>query len=117
MEKIVFETQQSYYEYIQNVVKGCQNISDHLREDNTSEALQEIYQFTEGIDWLVKVEELMLHHNFTIQSHVREAVPFLIEINESLDKQDFVYVADLFEYELQPIFEKCQNEKFKRIEA
>ena len=117
MENLVIETQQSYYEYIQNVVEGCQSISDHLREDNTSEALQEIYQFTVGIDWLVKVEELMIKHNFIIQSHVKEVVPFLIEINKSLDKQDFVYVADLFEYELQPIFEKCQNEKFKRIEA
>lgn len=116
MDNLVIDTQQSYYEYIQNVVKGCQSISDHLREDNTSEALQEIYQFTEGIDWLVKVEELMIQNNFIIHSYVKDAIPFLLEINDSLEKQDFVYVADLFEYELQPIFEKCQNEKFQKIE-
>ncbi len=114
-DHLILETQQTYYEYVENLIEGCQKISDELRTENESEAFKNIGYFAEGIDWMIQVEKAMKNNGFTITSNLNKIRPFLIEINVAMEKKDYVYVADLFEYELQPLFEELLNVKFSSI--
>lgn len=115
MSNIFSEVEKSYFEYLQLLAKGCQEISDNLRVENTSDAISKIQQAVQGMSWLLELEEGMKKNNFVINSAIQNATEYLLEINEALEKRDFVFVADLFEYELQPLFRKQLKEKFKKI--
>ncbi|MEQ2527511.1 hypothetical protein WMO40_12415 [Bacillaceae bacterium CLA-AA-H227] len=112
---IVQETQQTYYEYINQVEKGCLQISEYLRTEQISEALNTIIQFSEGIVWLLQVEELMNKNGFSMDSLIHKANEFLNEINQALEIRDYVFVADLFEYELNPLFKEQALKRFSEI--
>lgn len=112
MTNIVLETQESFYHYIERVATGSQTIADYLREDKIGEAIQLIVQFSEGVSWLTKVVELMENHKYTIDINFSDINPFLDEINNGIERQDYVIVADMFEYEIQPFFEEAKKKDF-----
>ncbi|MEK3643908.1 hypothetical protein [Aeribacillus sp. FSL M8-0235] len=116
MTNIVLETQESFYHYIERVATGSQTIADYLREDKIGEAIQLIVQFSEGVSWLTKVVELMENHKYTIDINFSDINPFLDEINNGIERQDYVIVADMFEYEIQPFFEEAKKKRFRMIE-
>ncbi|ANB57884.1 hypothetical protein GFC29_2423 [Anoxybacillus sp. B7M1] len=115
MIDVIYETQASFYEYIERVVIGTQNIADYLREDRIGEAMQLIMQFSEGVSWLTQVIILMREHHYYIDIHPSKINQFLIEINEGLERQDYVIVADMFEYEIQPFFEEAREKCFAKV--
>ena len=116
MENIIHETQESFYQYIERVATGSQTIADYLREDKIGEAIELIVQFSEGMGWLTKVVELMENHKYTIDINFSKINPFLKEINDGIERQDYVIVADMFEYEIQPFFEEAKKKRFRMIE-
>ncbi|WNF33638.1 hypothetical protein RI196_02820 [Aeribacillus composti] len=116
MENIIHETQESFYQYIERVAAGSQTIADYLREDKIGEAIELIVQFSEGMGWLTKVVELMENHKYTIDINFSNINPFLHEINDGIERQDYVIVADMFEYEIQPFFEEAKKKRFRMIE-
>lgn len=109
MSQEIVEIKDTYYEYISKVSTGCQYISDVLRREEYEEAFQSIINFSEGIEWLVLVEEKMAEHGLKINSRIYEAKEFITEINLAIENQDFTLVADLFEYEIKPIFESASE--------
>lgn len=115
MEKLIEETIESYYSYIRKLAPGCQLISDQLRTENESEAFKNIIDFIDGVEWMANVEFLMKKNGFYIPSSMEKAKDFIGEINDALEKRDYVYVADLFEYELQPLFEAQSHEQFTHM--
>jgi len=112
MKNIVYETQESFYDYIGRVVQGSETIANYLREDKIGEAMQLIIQFSEGVSWLIKVIILMKDHNYHININPDQMNEFLVEINDGLERQDYVIVADMFEYEIKPFLEEAAKEKF-----
>ncbi|MFB5085902.1 hypothetical protein PGC35_01585 [Psychrobacillus sp. PGGUH221] len=115
MTNIIEETQNSYYEYISQISRGSFNISNNLRLGNITLATTSIIDLVEGLSWLLQVEEAMKENNYVIKSATQVAAEHLNEINEALSRQDYVFVADLFEYEISPIFEDAENWKFEKI--
>ncbi|AEH46415.1 hypothetical protein [Parageobacillus thermoglucosidasius] len=115
MTNLIYETQDSFYQYIERVAVGTQTIADYLREDKIGEAMQLIAQFSEGIAWLTKVIVLMRKHRYYIDIDPSKINEFLMEINEGLERQDYVIVADMFEYEIQPFFEEAKEKRFKKV--
>lgn len=109
MNQEIMEIKNTYYEYVSKVGAGCQYISNVLRKENYEDAFQSIIDFSEGVEWLVSVEEMMDEQGWIINSRVNEAKEFLIEINTAIENQDFILVADLFEYEIQPIFSSASE--------
>lgn len=95
-----------YFKYVAKIPAGLQYIADSLRTDNIQVALKEILNFSEGITWINQMEEVLNEQrvNPNINKHKLEG--YLILINEGLEKQDFVLVADIFEYEVLPFFEQ-----------
>lgn len=106
------EIQQSYYDYVLKVENGSLFIANKLREEDYESALGAIVNFSEGVEWLIKVEDAMLAQGYLIESNVKQVVLLINEINECLSCQDFATLADLFEYEIAPLFSNVANWKF-----
>lgn len=115
MTNLIEETQNSYYDYITQISKGSLLISNKLREGDITLATTSILDLVEGLSWLLQVEEAMKENNYTILSATQAAAEHLNEINEALSRADYVFVADLFEYEISPIFGDAGNWKFERL--
>lgn len=102
----VIEVIGSYNEYILKVSPGSIQIAEHLRKDEVQEAMQMILQFSEGMGWLVEASNLLSKNKVTVHLPVEQIHEFLNEINNGLELQDYVLVADMFEYEIAPFFEQ-----------
>ena len=103
------EMKNTYYEYVNNVSEGCQTISNNLRTGNLADAFQSIANFAEGLEWLLKAEDILAKEGFQINSRISEATEFMIEINSAIEEQDVTLIADLFEYEIKPIFSSASE--------
>lgn len=115
MTSIFLETQNSYYEYIYQVSNGCQYIADVIRKGDFPAAISNIIDLSEGLMWLMEVEKLMKENNYNIESATKMATDYLAEVNEALMRDDYVSVADLFEYEIKPIFGSTETWRFKKV--
>lgn len=100
-----------YKDYLEKLPKGCLIIADLLREDKLTDALSSVQDFTEGVIWLSKVSEMLKEESFDFDLDIRKIQEYLIEVNEGLTKQDYVIVADMFEYEIAPFFEAIVAQK------
>jgi len=107
MENLISETMLSYNEYIAKLPEGCQNIADCIRIDNLSAALKSILEFSEGVSWLIDANNVLEKNSFINLLNTEKINEFLIEINNGLEIQDYVVVADMFEYEIKTFFEEC----------
>ncbi|MGE7945697.1 hypothetical protein [Lysinibacillus sp. NPDC093688] len=104
--KEIIEVIASYNEYILRVPHGSIQIAEHLRKDEIPESMQIILQFSEGMSWLVEASDLLSKNKVTVYLPVEQIHEFLNEINNGLEIQDYVLVADMFEYEIAPFFEQ-----------
>lgn len=95
-----------YYKYVAKIPAGLQYIADNLRADNVPTALNEILNFSEGITWINQMEEILMNQGVITNLNKHQLEDYLNLINEGLEKQDFVLVADIFEYEVLPYFEQ-----------
>lgn len=106
MNEMIQESLESYKSYAVNLPNGCQKIADYLREDAIVEAGTTIAQFSEGLSWLVDMNKLLYQHDLLPQLAESRIYEFLNEINNGLEIQDFVIVADMFEYEIKPFLQE-----------
>lgn len=104
MHEEINEVKNTYYEYVRDVNLGCKTIAITLRKGELAQAFQSIEHFAEGLEWLLTVENAMQVQGWTINSRIEEAQWVMKEINEALENKDLTLMADLFEYELVPIF-------------
>ncbi|MED3802749.1 hypothetical protein P4562_12495 [Lysinibacillus xylanilyticus] len=104
MDKL--EIVDEYYKYVAKIPTGLQHIADSLRADNVQTALNEILNFSEGITWIKQMEEILMEQGVNMDLNKHQLEDYLNLINEGLEKQDFVLVADIFEYEVMPYFEQ-----------
>lgn len=95
-----------YFKYVAKIPAGLQFIADNLRTDNIPTALNEILNFSEGITWINQMEEVLVEQGVNSNLNKHQLENYLNLINEGLEKQDFVLVADIFEYEMLPYFEQ-----------
>ncbi|WP_431811461.1 hypothetical protein [Lysinibacillus sp. FW12] len=95
-----------YYKYVAKIPAGLQYIADNLRANNVTTALNEIMNFSEGITWIKQMEEILINQGVNTNLNKHQLEDYLNLINEGLEKQDFVLVADIFEYEVLPYFEQ-----------
>lgn len=99
---------ESFNGYIQKVTNGSIQIANLLKQDQITEALQMILDFSEGMIWLVDASELLQKNDIKANVEIEKVHEFLNEINTGLEKQDYVLVADMFEYEIATFFEGMQ---------
>lgn len=103
----ILEVIDSYNDYLKKIPNGTQYIAECLREEKLQEAFQIIKDFSEGVMWLADVSKLLSERDVNVTLNVEQIHEFLVEINEGLENQDFMLVADLFEFEIAPFFEQA----------
>lgn len=107
MNEVVSEVVESYKQYLKNIAPGSMQIATYLRQDEIQEALQLILKFSEGMGWLVQATDLLSQNDVKTTLQIEQIHEFLNEINNGLEIQDYVLVADMFEYEIAPFFEQA----------
>lgn len=107
MIELIKETMNSYNDYLSEVPKGCQEISNLLRENNIKTAMNLIAEFSEGVIWLTTANKHFKNNDISCELNTDKIHEFLYEINHGLEIQDYVLVADMFEYEITPFFSEC----------
>jgi len=115
MENLIDDIKQSYYEYVSKIAPGCEAIANQLRLGNNNDALQSIINFAEGLSWLLSVEEGMGENGFKISTRIAEVQSFLVEVNFELEQSNYITVADLFEYEIYPLFSSSTEWVFEKV--
>ncbi|MDN4492202.1 hypothetical protein [Ureibacillus aquaedulcis] len=108
MNNVLFETVDSYNEYLKKLPEGCVAIANKFRNDQIQEALLNVKDFSEGVIWLSEAAEILKKNKVDVKSNIVKIHEFLIEINEALQIQDYYLVADLFEYEIADFFRHYQ---------
>ncbi|WP_107947410.1 hypothetical protein [Lysinibacillus parviboronicapiens] len=107
MTEILMDTVQSFNEYLPRVATGSLEIAVKLRSDQIANALKMILEFSEGMSWLVEASELFKANEVKVSIQIEKIQGFFQEINTGLEMQDYVLVADMFEYEIAPFFEEA----------
>lgn len=109
MEQIVADSIESYNVYLKKIPEGCLEVAEKLRNNEVSDALKLILDFSEGAAWLADASTLLQSMNVTVELPVSKIHEFLNEVNNGLEIQDYVLVADMFEYEIAPFFQTCAS--------
>ena len=109
MNELIEETIESYNKYIKNLPLGCQKIADMLREDKIVDAMKNILNFSEGVMWIMDAAKLFEKNNIKSSLNTNKIDEFLSEINRGIEIEDYILVADMFEYEIKPFFEDNQT--------
>lgn len=109
MQDLSMEVKKSFDEYIKKVPTGCLEIAELLRLGEVHSSMQIVQQFCEGMDWLSQASELLLANGIDTEFKIEQIENFLKEINEGLLVEDYMLVADLFEYEIASYFTKGES--------
>lgn len=102
---------EDYNNYLECVPKGTVQIAEQLREDNMQEAFSAIKDFSEGVLWLSQASDFLKCNGVHVELDILKIQEFLVQVNEGLEKQDYVLVADMFEYEIAPFFKEVESAK------
>lgn len=106
MNELLAETVESYNNYLIKIPRGCQTVADLLRADQIRNAMQIVADFSDGVIWLTTANDMFQKNGFKSELDSKKIHEFLNEVNNGLEIQDYVLVADMFEYEIKPFFEK-----------
>jgi len=112
--QLIEETMHSYYEYIVKIESGCTVIAKAFETGDIATGVQGIQAFSEGLSWLVEIENLMQLHSYRINSPVGKVIPLFEKINVALEAGDFATVSVLFENKLKPLFQNASEWKFEK---
>lgn len=110
MEFSTNELLENYNQYNQSVVKELQVIIEDLNENRTEMIREKFSYFAEGLQWLEEVANYLKTKDITINYSLEDLDNHLEILVDSLEKQDYVMLSDIIEYELIPYFENLKVE-------
>ncbi|TKI53498.1 hypothetical protein FC756_23500 [Lysinibacillus mangiferihumi] len=108
------ELKDLYYEYTQRIAPGINSIVLKLRSNDLEAAFADIFNFSEGIEALIKIEQALMSESYKINSRITEATEIFLQVNEAIEQEDITLVADIFEYEILPLFVSCSEWTFEK---
>lgn len=100
----IYDVIVSYNEYIKKLPEGCQTIAKMLKENRSDQAMQNITNFSEGIVWLEQASSLFERNDIICHLNLQQIHPLLEQVNEGLEKSDFLQVAHIFEQHIAAFF-------------
>lgn len=108
-QELFFEAVREGYQYLPKLAEGILQVSELFQEGNEGEAVKLFIDALEGFSWLNAVlanievimhRETIYHQLFDLRGEYENQLSQLLD---AWEKNDFVMIADLLEYELNPI--------------
>lgn len=100
---------EDYQAYLSNIPNGLLTLIDLFRNQQYKDALKVLGDFSEGLLWLEQASGYLKASNIGIEYDIQKVINNLEEINEALQNEDFLLVADILEYELLEYFTNLIN--------
>ncbi|MDR6553602.1 hypothetical protein [Paenibacillus qinlingensis] len=107
---LVNETLETITEYLPKLIQANQHLIEDFREDREFDALQLLNGFIEGVEWVLTASQMINNHENVFTPVSSTFNQHLNAINEGLAQGDFLVVADILEYEIDPILAEIFNE-------
>lgn len=103
-EELMFE----YQQYINKLPNGLKEIVENIKDENYSMISNQIALFSEGLEWLNASKQYLLTENINIKFSLEAINEYLGTLVEAIEKQDYIMVSDIVQYELIPYFEELK---------
>jgi hypothetical protein len=114
----ILDIYQEFYNYNNKLIPALEQVVEHLQQQAEDQALSLFIHCLEGIQWSLDVMILSrpYHKNMSFDVDAQKVQDILASLNESLENQDYVLMADILEYELIPLLKQFHAETEKNIE-
>lgn len=99
------EALQTADEYIERLQRGIEQVIEYYRDSKINEGSTLMIEIIDGLRWVVEVIELTQDIQVD-KIDITDIKEVLKNIIDALDNQDNVFIADLFEYEVQGILQQ-----------
>lgn len=107
--------------YLERFLPGLAALATRFRQGEEREAADSLVEALEGIQWFLGLFagfEVLAHHDLkavpfrgrTLADFVDRLKSLVTETAEAQRNQDWVLLADLFDYELRPLFQEVRDE-------
>lgn len=115
-QESILETEKTLDEYLDRFIDASIELSKKFYGELTEETWNGFSDFIQGLDWIIKA----LEFNIVLFQNGGEDIPeylliienlgaVVTEMDQSLEQQDFVAVADLIQYEIIPLLQKFRS--------
>ncbi|MFJ8261830.1 hypothetical protein ACIQ4I_07665 [Rummeliibacillus sp. NPDC094406] len=100
MESIIFETMQSYNEYLEKLKVNILPLAEKFRGESVTEALNEVPFLFEGIEWIATINKKLNDLNYRNELDINHLNTILNELERAFENKDYNLCADILEYEI-----------------
>lgn len=123
VHELINEILLSSEEYITRAKPEIRRLADTFYQNPSPSAWQELNQLLEGIQWLhqmvMTIDQTTKHpHNWgNYLTAVASIQTELSQLEDAIQRQDSVLIADIIQYEIYPFFEAMGNEILTTIDT
>ncbi|AJD92139.1 hypothetical protein JMA_28220 [Jeotgalibacillus malaysiensis] len=110
VENLVGETKQSINELLPSLHYNSELVNSYLRQGNEYKAMNLLPELIDALSWLLSAVEGIEKNGYNIVIDKALLTSILKEALEGLENDDNVLLADVLEYELNPMLEKWIKE-------
>ena len=107
--ELINETTETLIDYNQKLVSAIEKIMELLGEGKHSKALELLGPVLEGLQWVFDAVNGINNLVDNKIYDVNQLSPYLKEMLNALENEDYVLVSDLFEYEFVPVLSSLQK--------
>ncbi|MGL4874041.1 MAG: hypothetical protein ACRC30_05250 [Clostridium sp.] len=101
-------------EYIDKLINGINGVCEKIHNDEQEEGILLLPQIVEGLEYIFKIIELTRDILDNIE-YDKAVTPYLEEIIEGMENEDYTLVADVYEYEVIPVLNNIKKSFVKVI--
>ncbi|MCX7920738.1 MAG: hypothetical protein N3B21_01755 [Clostridia bacterium] len=116
MNSVMLEAIHEVLRYNLKLIPAIENTVEHFRAQREDQALSLLVQIVEGLNWEFEVIFMIkgVLQETDINIDQEKTLGILSEMTGALESQDYVLIADLFEYEILPFLKEFQEKMGNR---
>lgn len=99
-----------YNTYIGSLPDGLSKLLQSIEDEQVDKLKSQIVLFVEGLQWLLSASNYLKKQGVKLDTDLDVLNNHLKILIEGLEKQDYVLMSDIIEYELIPYFENLKVE-------
>lgn len=114
---IVNETIETLLEFIPRVISETKKTAEFFHTDREATGLKNMLELIEAYGWIIDAFNGIQQNGALTNIKVDEFKQLLLDIEQSMEIQDYIGVSDLLEYEISEILENWYTDILKEIEG